>query len=55
MKKPTFRTDWINGCTRVFVTDAATGRILFTREPLASEKGDRSFVDRLRLLLTPCS
>lgn len=38
----------------VLVTDATTGRILFTHAPLPSNKGDRSFVDRVRALATPC-
>ncbi|HEX6085942.1 MAG TPA: hypothetical protein VF266_15525 [Thermoanaerobaculia bacterium] len=38
----------------VFVSDAATGRILLTDAPLASEKSDGSFVKRVQALLTPC-
>lgn len=38
----------------VFVSDAATGRILLTYTPLATEKGDHSLVDRLQALATPC-
>jgi hypothetical protein len=66
MLKPEFpvvRVDQIEGKLRelgvtatpvVFVTDATTGRILFTHAPLASEKRDRSFVDRVRTLAAPC-
>ncbi|MBV9496672.1 MAG: hypothetical protein JOZ54_20680 [Acidobacteria bacterium] len=36
----------------VFVTNPATGRVLLAHAP---EKKDRSFVDRIRLLATPCS
>jgi hypothetical protein len=39
----------------VLVTDPATGRILLTYAPLATEKGDRSLSERLQALLTPCS
>ncbi len=38
----------------VFVSDPTTGRILLTYAPLATEKGDRSLVDRLQALVTPC-
>jgi hypothetical protein len=38
----------------VFVSDAATGRILLTSAPLATEASDRSLPERLQLLLTPC-
>jgi hypothetical protein len=38
----------------VLVTDPATGRILLTYAPLATEKGDHSLPERLEALLTPC-
>lgn len=38
----------------VFVSDPATGRILLTDAPLASEKSDGSIVKRVQALLTPC-
>jgi hypothetical protein len=39
----------------VFVSDAATGRILLTHAPLASEKSDGAIVKRVQALLTPCT
>ena len=44
----------VNVSPVVFVSDAATGRILLTDAPLASEKSDGSFVQRVQALLTPC-
>lgn len=38
----------------VFVTDAATGRILFTHAPLATEKGDRTLIEKLQAITQPC-
>ena len=38
----------------VFVSDGATDRIILTSAPLPTEKSDRSLLQRLQLLLTPC-
>ncbi|HEX9986817.1 MAG TPA: hypothetical protein VGF69_26410 [Thermoanaerobaculia bacterium] len=38
----------------VFVSDPATGRVLFTRAPLPNENGDRSIVLGVQALMTPC-
>ncbi|HYK03520.1 MAG TPA: hypothetical protein VE974_17315 [Thermoanaerobaculia bacterium] len=39
----------------VFVSEPSTGRVLMTYAPLVGEKGDRSLVERLAAVLTPCS
>jgi len=38
----------------VFVSDAATGRILFTHAPLATEKTDRALVEKVLAIAKPC-
>lgn len=39
----------------VFVSDAATGRILFTHAPLPSQLGDRRLLEKLQTMLKPCA
>ncbi|HEX2834708.1 MAG TPA: hypothetical protein VHW00_16975 [Thermoanaerobaculia bacterium] len=39
----------------VFVSDAATGRILFTHAPLPSQLGDRRVLEKLQTLIQPCA
>lgn len=39
----------------VFVSDPTTGRILMTYAPRVGEKGDRSLLERLHNVLTPCA
>jgi hypothetical protein len=38
----------------VFVSDPATGRILLSSAPLVGERGDRSLIERLHAVITPC-
>lgn len=49
------KTAGVNVSPVVFVSDSATGRILLTDAPLASEKSDGSVVTRVQALLTPCT
>jgi hypothetical protein len=44
----------VNSTPVVFVSDPATGRILLTSAPLVGERGDRSLVERLHAVITPC-
>ncbi len=44
----------INSTPVVFVSEPGTGRVLLTYAPLVGEKGDRSLVERLHAVLTPC-
>ena len=39
----------------VFVSDPTTGRILMTYAPRVGEKGDRSLLERLHNVVTPCT
>jgi hypothetical protein len=47
-------TAGINTTPVVFVSDPSTGRILLTYAPLVGQKGDRSLVERLHAMITPC-
>ena len=44
----------INSTPVVFVSEPATGRILLTYAPIIGQRGDRSLVERVRNVLTPC-
>ena len=44
----------INSTPVVFVSEPGTGRVLLTYAPQVGEKGDRSLVERLHAVLTPC-
>jgi hypothetical protein len=39
----------------VFVSDATTGRILFTHAPVPTKLGDRTVIDKLHTMLKPCA